>query len=164
MQLLPSFCVGKPQPVFGKAVNTMDSMVGYKNDRYRYFGTAAAKLDDLVNWFPARLTALLMAALAPLAGLDGGGAWKIWRRDRRKHKSPNSAQTEAAMAGALGVELAGDAWYFGELHKKPTLGDSLRPIQPEDIRRANRLLYGVSGAFTLLAAALRLLISSALGA
>ena len=142
----------------------MDSMVGYKNDRYRYFGTAAAKLDDLVNWLPARLTALLMAALAPLAGLDGGGAWKIWWRDRRKHKSPNSAQTEAAMAGALGVELAGDAWYFGELHKKPTLGDSLRPIQPEDIRRANRLLYGVSGAFTLLAAALRLLISSALGA
>ena len=87
------------------------------------------------------LTALLMAALAPLAGLDGGGAWKIWWRDRRKHKSPNSAQTEAAMAGALGVELAGDAWYFGELHKKPTLGDSLRPIQLEDIRRANRLLY-----------------------
>ena len=127
-------------------------------------GTPAAKLDDLVNWLPARLTALLMAALAPLAGLDGGGAWKIWWRDRRKHKSPNSAQTEAAMAGALGVELAGDAWYFGELHKKPTLGDSLRPIQPEDIRRANRLLYGVSGAFTLLAAALRLLISSALGA
>ena len=155
---------GAPLALAYKAVNTMDSMVGYKNDRYRYFGTAAAKLDDLVNWFPARLTALLMAALAPLAGLDGGGAWKIWRRDRRKHKSPNSAQTEAAMAGALGVELAGDAWYFGELHKKPTLGDSLRPIQPEDIRRANRLLYGVSGAFTLLAAALRLLISSALGA
>lgn len=155
---------GAPLALAYKAVNTMDSMVGYKNDRYRYFGTAAAKLDDLVNWLPARLTALLMAALAPLAGLDGGGAWKIWRRDRRKHKSPNSAQTEAAMAGALGVELAGDAWYFGELHKKPTLGDSLRPIQPEDIRRANRLLYGVSGAFTLLAAALRLLISSALGA
>ena len=155
---------GAPLALACKAVNTMDSMVGYKNDRYRYFGTAAAKLDDLVNWLPARLTALLMAALAPLVGLDGGGAWKIWRRDRRKHKSPNSAQTEAAMAGALGVELAGDAWYFGELHKKPTLGDSLRPIQPEDIRRANRLLYGVSGAFTLLAAALRLLISSILGA
>lgn len=149
---------GAPLALAYKAVNTMDSMVGYKNDRYRYFGTAAAKLDDLVNWLPARLTALLMAALAPLAGLDGGGAWKIWRRDRRKHKSPNSAQTEAAMAGILGVRLAGDAIYFGELHKKPTLGDDLRPIQPEDIPRADRLMLLASGVAALLAAAVRFLI------
>lgn len=143
---------GAPLALCYKAVNTMDSMVGYRNERYRYFGTAAARLDDLVNWLPARLSALLMVALCPLAGLDGRGAWRIWRRDRRKHKSPNSAQTEAAMAGALGVELAGDAWYFGELHHKPTLGDNLRSIRPEDIRRANRLMYWTSGAFALLAA------------
>ena len=150
---------GAPLALAYKAVNTMDSMVGYKNDRYRYFGTAAAKLDDLVNWLPARLTALLMAALAPLAGLDGGGAWKIWRRDRRKHKSPNSAQTEAAMAGALGVQLAGDAWYFGELHHKPTLGDDLRPVRPADIKKADQLMYWTSGAFLLLAAWGRMAVS-----
>ena len=143
---------GAPLALTYKAVNTMDSMVGYKNDRYRHFGTAAARLDDLVNWLPARLSALLMIALCPLAGLDGRGAWKIWWRERKKHKSPNSAQTEAAMAGALGVELAGDAWYFGELHHKPTLGDDSRPVEPEDIRRANRLMYWTSGAFALLAA------------
>ena len=148
---------GAPLALAYKAVNTMDSMVGYQNHRYRYFGTAAARLDDLVNWIPARLTALLMAALAPLAGLDGRGALRIWRRDRRRHKSPNSAQTEAAMAGALRVELAGDAYYFGELHHKPVIGDSLRPIEAEDIRRANRLLYRVSAAFAVLAAALRML-------
>ncbi len=148
---------GAPLALAYKAVNTMDSMVGYQNHRYRYFGTAAARLDDLVNWIPARLTALLMAALAPLAGLDGRGALRIGRRDRRRHKSPNSAQTEAAMAGALRVELAGDAYYFGELHHKPVIGDSLRPIEAEDIRRANRLLYRVSAAFAVLAAALRML-------
>lgn len=150
---------GAPLALAYKAVNTMDSMVGYKNDRYRYFGTAAAKLDDLVNWLPARLTALLMAALAPLVGLDGGGAWKIWWRDRRKHKSPNSAQTEAAMAGALGVQLAGDAWYFGELHHKPTLGDDLRPVRPADIKKADQLMYWASGAFLLLAAWARMAVS-----
>ena len=149
---------GAPLALTYKAVNTMDSMVGYQNHRYRYFGTAAARLDDLVNWLPARLTALLMAALAPLAGLDGWGALRIWRRDRRRHKSPNSAQTEAAMAGALRVELAGDAYYFGELHKKPALGDDLRPIEPVDIPRANRLMLLASGAAALLAAAVRFLI------
>jgi len=135
-----------------KAVNTMDSMVGYRNERYRYFGTAAARLDDVANWLPARISALLMIFLAPLSGLDAEGAWKIWRRDRKKHKSPNSAQTESAMAGALGVQLAGDASYFGELHHKPTLGDALRPVGPDDIRRAGRLMYWVSGAFALIAA------------
>lgn len=127
---------------FYKAVNTMDSMVGYKNSRYLYFGRAAARLDDLVNWIPARLTALFFVLAAwILPGLDGGESWRIWRRDRRCHKSPNSAQGEAACAGALRVRLAGDAWYFGVLHEKPTIGDESRPVEPEDIARANRLMY-----------------------
>ena len=148
---------GAPLALCYKAVNTMDSMVGYRNEKYRYFGTAAAKLDDLANWLPARLSALLLLCLAPLAGLNGKGAWWIWRRDRRKHASPNSAQTEAAMAGILGVQLAGDAYYFGELHKKPTLGDDLRPIEPVDIPRANRLMFLASGVAALVAALARLL-------
>lgn len=134
---------------FYKAVNTMDSMVGYKNEKYLYFGRAAAKLDDLVNYIPARLTGLAFAAAACLIpGMSGKNAFKIWRRDRRNHKSPNSAQSESACAGALGVQLAGDAWYFGELYHKPTIGDALRPIEPEDIPRANRLMY-VASVLTL---------------
>lgn len=124
-----------------KAVNTMDSMVGYKNDRYRYFGTAAARLDDVVNYLPARLSAGCMLLGSVLTGMDAKNACRIYLRDRRKHKSPNAAQTESVMAGALGVELAGDAWYFGILHQKPAIGDPLREIEPEDIRRAHRLLY-----------------------
>ena len=147
---------GAPLALAYKAVNTMDSMVGYRNERYRYFGTAAARLDDLANWLPARMAALVMVALCPLAGLDAEGAFRVWRRDRKKHKSPNSAQTEAAMAGALGVQLAGDAWYFGELHHKPTLGDDLRPVQPSDIKKADQLMYWTSGAFLLLAAWVRM--------
>ena len=126
---------------FYKSVNTMDSMIGYRNDRYQYFGTAAARLDDVVNYVPARLSALFMLVAAFLTGKGGRRAWKVYRRDRRRHKSPNAGQTEAVMAGALGVELAGDAWYFGKLHRKPTLGDPVRPIEPEDIRRAGKLMY-----------------------
>lgn len=138
---------------FYKAVNTMDSMVGYKNEKYLYFGRAAAKLDDLVNYIPARLTGLAFAAAACLIpGMSGKNAFKIWRRDRRNHKSPNSAQSESACAGALGVQLAGDAWYFGELYHKPAIGDDLRPIEPEDIPRANRLMY-VASVLTLVACA-----------
>lgn len=124
-----------------KAVNTMDSMVGYKNERYRYFGTAAARLDDVANYIPSRITAWLMIAAACLAGLDGKNAAHIYRRDRRKHKSPNAAQTESVMAGALDIALAGNAWYFGKLYEKPVIGDGLREIEPEDIRRAQKLLY-----------------------
>lgn len=138
---------------FYKAVNTMDSMVGYKNEKYLYFGRAAAKLDDLVNYIPARLTGLAFAAAACLIpGMSGKNAFKIWRRDRRNHKSPNSAQSESACAGALGVQLAGDAWYFGELYHKPTIGDALRPIEPKDIPRANRLMY-VASVLTLVVSA-----------
>lgn len=141
---------------FYKAVNTMDSMVGYKNERYLYFGRAAALLDDVVNWIPARLTALLFVAAAwILPEMNGKEAFRIWKRDRHCHKSPNSAQPEAACAGALGVQLAGDAWYFGVLHKKPTIGDPKRRVEPEDIRRAARLMYGAS--FMAMAAGIVLL-------
>ncbi len=190
---------------FYKAVNTMDSMVGYKNERYRHFGTAAARLDDVLNYLPARISAVLMIAAAAILSvgerrrrsdaamshhelqpelepdkdgckfmgkLENGGseiekrdrtsesdltakrqtsfcmdarnARKIWRRDRRKHASPNSAQTESVMAGALGIQLAGDAWYFGVKHEKQTIGDALRQVETEDIVRANRLMYATS--------------------
>ena len=121
-----------------KAVNTMDSMLGYKNEKYLYFGRFPAKMDDVFNYIPSRVTALFMIAAAFLTEMDAKNAWMIWRRDRRKHASPNSAQTESVCAGALRVRLAGDAVYFGKLHKKEYLGDPLRPIEPEDIRRAGR--------------------------
>lgn len=135
---------GAPLALCYKAVNTMDSMVGYRNHRYLYFGRAAARLDDGANFLPARLSALLLIASAPFAGQNARGAWRIWRRDRRKHASPNSAQTESAMAGALGVQLAGPAFYFGVRQDKPYLGDPVRPIVPEDIPAANRMLYTAS--------------------
>lgn len=126
-----------------KAVNTLDSMVGYKNEKNLYFGRSAARLDDAVNFLPSRIAALLLIAVSFLPGqaYSGARAWKIWRRDRRKHASPNSAQTESACAGSLGIRLAGDASYFGKVVKKPTIGDDLRPVEYEDIRRANVLLY-----------------------
>ena len=135
---------GAPLALTYKAINTMDSMLGYKNEKYLYFGRAAAKLDDAANYLPSRLAGLLWCAAAALTGNSPRGAWRIWRRDRRCHASPNSAQTESACAGALGVQLAGPAYYFGEYYAKPTIGDPLRPIEPEDIRRANRMMYAES--------------------
>ena len=135
---------GAPLALTYKAINTMDSMVGYKNETYLYFGRAAAKLDDVANYIPSRLAALLWVAAAALTGNDAKGAWRIWRRDRRNHASPNSAQTESACAGALGVQLAGPAYYFGEYYPKPTIGDALRPIEPQDILRADRMMYAAS--------------------
>lgn len=126
---------------FYKAVNTMDSMVGYKNEKYQYFGSAAAKFDDVVNYIPARLSAWLMILASAITHMDWKNAKKVFLRDRYNHKSPNSAQTESVMAGALDVQLAGDAWYFGKLCKKPTIGDAIREIEPEDIRRSHTLLY-----------------------
>ena len=131
---------GAPLALTYKAVNTMDSMVGYKNEKYLHFGRAAAKLDDGANYLPSRIAALLWIAAAALTGNDAAGAWRIWKRDRRNHASPNSAQTESACAGALGVQLAGPATYFGKYYDKPTLGDATRPIEPEDILRANRIM------------------------
>ena len=135
---------GAPLGFFYKAVNTMDSMVGYKNDKYLYFGRAAARFDDVLNYIPARLSGALMSAAASFCGLDAGNAWKIFLRDRRNHSSPNSAHTEAAAAGALHIQLAGNAYYFGKLYEKPTIGDLDRPVEYEDIRRVNRLLYATA--------------------
>ena len=132
---------GAPLALGYKAVNTMDSMIGYKNEKYLDFGRAAAKLDDGANCIPARLSALLLIVSAALCGQNVGNAARIWRRDRRNHASPNSAQTESVMAGALGVQLAGPTPYFGKIVDKPTIGDPLRPVEPEDILRANRMLY-----------------------
>lgn len=133
-------------PVLGafyKAVNTMDSMVGYQNETYLYFGRAAAKLDDALNFLPARISAWLMLAAAFLGGrhFSAPGAYRIYRRDRKKHASPNAAQTESVCAGALGLRLGGDARYFGEPVHKPYIGDKLRRAEAKDIRLANRLMY-----------------------
>lgn len=131
---------GAPLGVFYKAVNTLDSMVGYKNTRYLYFGRASARLDDVMNYLPARLSALLLILSARLCGFDAKNAWRIFWRDRHNHKSPNSGQSESVCAGALGVQLGGDAVYFGEYVSKPTIGDALRGCEPQDILRANRLM------------------------
>ncbi len=171
--------------IFYKAVNTMDSMTGYKNARYRNFGTAAAKLDDVVNFLPARLTAVVMILACYLPGKeevsilepaaadgaisregrendhskvllpDGGAALRVWRRDRLKSPSPNSAQTESVCAGALHLRLLGDTWYFGELHHKQEIGDGGRKAEPRDITRAVRLMNRT--AFLMFAAAIVLL-------
>jgi adenosylcobinamide-phosphate synthase len=142
--IAPLFYLAVGGPALGffyKAVNTMDSMLGYQNEAYLDFGRTAAKMDDFWNYVPARLSALLMTAAAFLCGLDGKNAWKIYLRDRKKSPSPNSAQTESVCAGALGVVLLGDAWYSGTLHHKEEIGDNIREIETEDIPRANRLLY-----------------------
>ncbi|GAA0798793.1 adenosylcobinamide-phosphate synthase CbiB [Faecalicatena orotica] len=135
---------GAPLGFFYKAVNTMDSMIGYKDEKYLYLGRCAAKMDDVLNYIPARLSAFLMIAAAWVLKMDARGAWRIYLRDRRKHASPNSAQTEAVCAGALQIRLAGDAWYFGKLYKKDYIGDDIRPVEAEDIPRADRLMYGTA--------------------
>ena len=124
-----------------KAVNTMDSMIGYVEEKYFYIGKFAAKLDDVLNYIPARVSGILVIISAFVLRYDYKNAFRIFKRDRRKHASPNSAQTESAMAGALGVQLAGDATYFGVVHKKPYIGDKNREIENEDIKRANDIMY-----------------------
>ncbi len=148
-------------PILGflyKAVNTMDSMVGYKNDKYLYFGRAAAKLDDLLNYIPARLSAYLMIGAAAIRGYHAKKAWSIYRRDRFNHASPNSAHTEAVTAGALKIQLAGDAYYFGKLYPKKTIGDNIKPVEVADIKRANELLYFTALLGLLLFGGIKLLI------
>lgn len=140
---------------FYKAANTMDSMIGYKNEKYADIGRFAARLDDLLNFIPSRLTALAMILSVYLLRLDGKNAFYIWRRDRRNHASPNSAQTESVCAGSLDIRLAGDAYYFGELHKKEFIGDDIRPPENEDIRRANRLMYCTSVIVLIISSAAR---------
>lgn len=160
--MLYMFLGGAPLALTYKAINTMDSMVGYKNDKYLYFGRAAARLDDIANYLPSRIAALLWILASPLAGGSMKNAWKIWRRDRRNHASPNSAQTESACAGSLGIQLAGPAVYFGRLLEKPYIGDADRQTEPEDILRANRIMVvssvlGLSVGLAVYAAAVFLL-------
>ena len=149
--IAPMFWMLLGGPVLGfvyKAVNTMDSMLGYKNEKYLNFGRCAAKVDDVANYIPARLSALGMIAAAALTGFDGKNAARIWRRDRRKHASPNSAQTESVCAGALHIQLAGNAYYFGKLYEKPFIGDADREVETADVARSCRLMYG-TGVFLL---------------
>lgn len=131
-----------------KTINTVDSMIGYKNDKYMEFGRFGAKLDDVANFIPARLSALLMLVAGMFLELDFRTGFKMFKRDRFNHASPNSAQTESVCAGVLGIQLAGDARYFGEVYKKKTIGDELRPINIEDIVITNRLMY--STAFVMI--------------
>ena len=135
---------GAPMGFFYKAINTLDSMVGYKNERYINFGRFAAKLDDVVNYLPARISAYQMILSSFFLRYDYKNAFKIYKRDRYNHASPNSAQTESVCAGALDVQLAGNAYYFGKLYEKPTIGDDIREINYDDIKKANRLLYCTS--------------------
>ena len=151
---------GAPLGFFYKAVNTMDSMLGYVEPPYKDIGLVPAKADDIANYLPARISALLMLAAGGLLRMDVKNGWKIFRRDRYKHASPNSAQTESVCAGLLDVRLAGDAWYHGVLHKKEYIGDALRQIEHEDIPRACRLMYGTTLLALLLGCAVRLLIFS----
>lgn len=158
--LAPLFYLAIGGPVLGffyKAVNTMDSMLGYVEPPYRDFGYVSAKMDDVFNFLPARLSALLMLAAGTLLGMDGKNGWRIFRRDRFNHASPNSAQTESVCAGLMGLRLGGDAWYHGQLHKKKFIGDDLRPIQAEDIPAACRLLYGTAGLSLVLCLGLMLI-------
>ena len=157
--IAPLFYMAIGGPVlmfFYKGVNTMDSMVGYKNEKYLNFGRYAAKLDDLLNYIPARISAWLMIAGARVLGFDSKNAVKIFKRDRYNHASPNSAQTEAVMAGALDIQLAGNAYYFGKLCEKPTIGDAIRPVEKKDIPRANQLLYVSAALGTGIFAVIRL--------
>lgn len=141
-----------------KAVNTLDSMVAYKNEKYLYFGRASAYQDDIWNYVPARLSALLMCAAAFCLKYDFRRAFRVWRRDGRKHESPNSAQTESACAGALSLQLAGDTWYFGKCKHKPSIGDPVREIETNDIKRACRLMYGTTVLMLLFLVWMRMIV------
>ena len=149
---------GAPLGFFYKAVNTMDSMLGYVEMPYKNIGLVPAKMDDVVNYIPARLSALVMLAAGWLMKLDVKNGWRIFKRDRYNHASPNSAQTESVCAGLLGLRLAGDAWYHGELHKKRFIGDALREIEYEDIQSACRLLYVTAVLSLILFCGLKLLL------
>ena len=149
---------GAPLGLLYKSINTMDSMIAYKSKKYLYFGRVAAKLDDVFGFIPARIGAFLMLISGGLCGGSFQGGWRIWRRDRYNHASPNSAQTESVIAGVFGVQLAGPAIYFGERYDKPTIGDGLREIEDADILRVNRIFLVASVLAAVLCGVIRLLI------
>ncbi len=149
---------GAPLGFLYKAVNTLDSMIGYKNEKYLYFGRFAAKLDDVFNFIPAIISAYIMIGASFITRLDYKNAYRIYKRDKRKHSSPNSAKTESVCAGALNVQLAGDAYYFGKLVKKQTIGDKNRTIDVKDILITNRLMYVTAISAVVLMCGIRLII------
>lgn len=149
---------GAPLGFFYKAVNTLDSMIGYKNEKYLYFGRFAARLDDVLNFLPAIFSAWFMLAASFFMRFDFKNALKIYRRDKHNHSSPNSAKTEAVCAGALGLQLGGDSYYFGQLVQKQTIGDEIRTAEIADIPRVNRLMYGIAALSLVVFLGLRSLI------
>lgn len=149
---------GAPLGFFYKAVNTMDSMLGYVEQPYKNIGRIPARMDDVMNFLPARISGLLMLAAGWIWKMDVKNGWKIFRRDRYNHASPNSAQTESVCAGLLRLRLAGDAWYHGQLHRKKFIGDDMREIEYEDIPRSCRLLYGTAALALILFAGLKYVI------
>ena len=153
------FIGGAPLAFLYKGINTMDSMVGYKNDKFLYFGRCAAKLDDVANLIPARITGILMILASYFLNMNSAGAWKIFWRDRYNHLSPNSAMTESVTAGALNIQLGGDHYYFGKLVHKDTIGDNIRPVVAEDIVAVNNLLY-MTAVISLLLFSLVYLVNS----
>ena len=153
------FIGGAPLAFLYKGINTMDSMVGYKNDKFLYFGRCAAKLDDVANFIPARITGILMILASYFLNMNAAGAWKIFWRDRYNHLSPNSAMTESVAAGALNIQLGGDHYYFGKLVHKDTIGDNIRPVVAEDIVAVNNLLY-MTAVISLLLFSLVYLVNS----
>ena len=153
------FIGGAPLAFLYKGINTMDSMVGYKNDKFLYFGRCAAKLDDVANFIPARITGILMILASYFLNMNSAGAWKIFWRDRYNHLSPNSAMTESVTAGALNIQLGGDHYYFGKLVHKDTIGDNIRPVEAEDIVAVNNLLY-MTAVISLLLFSLVYLVNS----
>ncbi len=156
--MLYMMILGAPLGMLYKAINTMDSMLGYKNDRYMYFGRIPAKIDDVANFIPARITGLLMCLTAPLIGLDGRNAYRIYKRDRLKHLSPNSGHLEAACAGAMHIMLGGDSYYFGKLVEKASLGDPDREVRITDIPLSIKMMYASSLAMLALLEVVRIVL------